>query len=289
LLGIVALTTFSGAVGDMFDGLFGGFFHSNQADDPYREEFYGTVEIPQWSDSSNENGMTEIFDEYSIWEGTLLVLDAYHWYQGEENMVQPGPDVRPTDGYGTPLYHGDYTNIYLTEETLDAFNRMIYDCYVETGYDSAIADRLYLESIYNHSTVTLSDDAAAILSSGTALILADSPTLSAYDAVSIYKTSVYKEVSAYRWIDDNAHRYGFVHASSLSNERHIFRYVGVPHAMHMTQHKLSFEEYLDRIYESNYPDSYYQFTVDYKTYSESRPGTKLYHSDHFAVSATILF
>jgi endonuclease/exonuclease/phosphatase family metal-dependent hydrolase len=29
--------------------------------------------------------------------------------------------------------------------------------------------------------------------------------------------------------------------------------------------------------------------LDYKTYSESRPGTKLYHSDHFAVSATILF
>ena len=57
----------------------------------------------------------------------------------------------------------------------------------------------------------------------------------------------------YTWIDENAHKYGFVNRypkgkesiTMIDNEPWHFRYVGVPHATAMKEYDLCLEQYID--------------------------------------------
>lgn len=68
-------------------------------------------------------------------------------------------------------------------------------------------------------------------------------------------TSEYNGEGDFKWINENCARYGLivrynadkVNLTGISNEQWHFRYVGVPHAMYMTQNNLCLEEYIEKL------------------------------------------
>ena len=185
---------------------------------------------------------------YSTAEGSLLLLDASHGYTGSKNTVKPDPSVRAKDENGTSLYRGDYGDILLNQETLDAFNAMMLAFHeakkADAGYQ---VERLYLDSNLAPKSTTPSADTKAVLGSGTGLILSDQPLNSTENEVTIYDSETNSGKGVYAWIYENAHRYGFVRASNAEGEENIFRYVGVAHANYMKNNNKTVAEYLEAL------------------------------------------
>lgn len=75
----------------------------------------------------------------------------------------------------------------------------------------------------------------------------------------VYKIDDPQYASIYKWIYDNAYKYGFVlrytadkaNVTGVTNEPYHFRYVGYIHAYYMTHNNLCLEEYLDLIRDSH--------------------------------------
>ncbi|WP_295215741.1 M15 family metallopeptidase [Ruminococcus sp.] len=78
----------------------------------------------------------------------------------------------------------------------------------------------------------------------------------------------------YAWISEHAAEYGFIvrypdGKDSITGEEsrsYTFRYVGVPHAVYMTEHKLCLEEYVEKVHGYSADDPL-KITVDETTYS----------------------
>lgn len=68
-------------------------------------------------------------------------------------------------------------------------------------------------------------------------------------------TNYYSATGDYAWLAENAPNYGFVlrfpeekeSVTNRSSRTHIFRYVGIPHAVYMTQNNLCLEEYAEAV------------------------------------------
>lgn len=68
-------------------------------------------------------------------------------------------------------------------------------------------------------------------------------------------TNYYSATGDYAWFAENAPNYGFVlrfpeekeSVTNRSSRTHIFRYVGIPHAVYMTQNNLCLEEYAEAV------------------------------------------
>lgn len=68
-------------------------------------------------------------------------------------------------------------------------------------------------------------------------------------------TEEYNGEGNFKWINDNCARYGLIvrynqdktNITGISNEPWHFRYVGVPHAMYITENNLTLEEYIEKI------------------------------------------
>ena len=84
----------------------------------------------------------------------------------------------------------------------------------------------------------------------------------------IYKIDDPQYASIYKWIYDNAYKYGFVHrypeaksgVTGVTYEPYHFRYVGKAHAEYMTKNNLCLEEYLDLLRDSYGKNSPLYFT-----------------------------
>ena len=178
----------------------------------------------------------------------MLLLDATHPYTGSANNVQPAPANRAKDEGGNNLYRGDYGDISLTQETLDAFNAMMLAFHEaqkdQSGYE---VGRLYLDSNLAPKSVTPSADTKAVLQSGTGLILADQAMSSTDNEVSVYDSTTSTGKGVYAWIYDHAHEYGFVRASEAEGEENVFRYVGVVHATYLEDKGQTVAEYLETL------------------------------------------
>ena len=76
------------------------------------------------------------------------------------------------------------------------------------------------------------------------------------------------------WMNDNSCHYGFVRRyksdkvdiTGISNEAWHFRYVGIPHAVYMTQQNLCLEEYIDYLSTQTSREAPLQFEADGHTY-----------------------
>ena len=186
------------------------------------------------------NYTTTTFAEGQLSVGSLLIVDETHPYVGVQATVQPSSNNRVKDENNNDLYKGDYGDVNITQQTLDAFNLMMKDFHAansgKTGYT---AGRLWLKSLYNHE-MELTDATKAVLKTGCALILEDQDLNG-----SIYDPETKKGIGAYQWIYDNAADYGFILASDAEGEENIFRYVGVPHASYMTENEKTISEYIE--------------------------------------------
>lgn len=87
----------------------------------------------------------------------------------------------------------------------------------------------------------------------------------------VYNIDDPQYASIYKWIYDNAYKYGFVlryaadkaNITGVTNEPYHFRYVGYEHAYYMSQNGLCLEEYLDLIRDSHaYSGTHLEFDGD---------------------------
>ena len=173
-----------------------------------------TVEDEEDSEESGgiPGGYTTTTPEASqLSTGTLLLLDETHPYTGEVPAVVAISN-RPQTAEGTNAYSAYTDSCYLTQEALDALNKMVTDFYAAKQDDC-----LYLiKTEY-----------------GTILTLTYYSELNKINTNSIYDSENDQPVDTYKWIYDNAASYGFVAASSTEGAENVFRYVGVPHALAM--------------------------------------------------------
>ncbi len=183
------------------------------------------------------------FEEGVSSNGLLLLIDESHPYVGSFTSVQPNSSLRVKTENGEEIYKGAYGDINLTQETLDAFNQMML------AYHTANKDQegyrlgsIWLASLINGLNAEMTPATKELLKSGNAVIIEDQ-----YDeaAPSIYDTETKTGKGIYKWIYDNAAKYGFVKVADSAAEGNVFRYVGVVHAKAMEDRKVaSFAEYL---------------------------------------------
>ena len=77
------------------------------------------------------------------------------------------------------------------------------------------------------------------------------------------------------WMRENSCHYGFIRRyasdkagiTGFSNEAWHFRYVGIPHAVYMTQNNLCLEEYIQKLTNETGPETPLTFEADGNTYS----------------------
>ena len=222
---IISLTVFliSGIV-----SLFGG---DGEKDNNKKNDLFETV--------------TTTFSEKEKNNGTLLLLDDNHPYRGDMGiiLIRDAKDRPKTNG-GTYIYTiGGTTTLGATTETVTAFNQMMADFYADAS--SGKDDNIYIDKACNITSTSQSE----LFASGLCLALT---YYQDYTADPNNRPSIYG-VEKYKWIYENAHKYGFVQLYSASSDgssvadANIFRYVGVPHATYMKNQGLNFEQYLEAL------------------------------------------
>lgn len=183
-----------------------------------------------------ETAVIELSDT-AIFSGNLLTLNANTRYRGDAEVVnlQERKD-RPKNSDGDNSYSvllAVREKFHATDETATALNKML-----KAFYEAKKDDNIFISGAYNKDEIESQD---AIYSSGEAIALSyfhDYATNGINDQRSIAGVEIYK------WIYNNAHKYGFIAISSSSN---IFRYVGVTHATAAKTKGLSFTNYLKQL------------------------------------------
>lgn len=218
---------------------------------------------------TNENITYIPRDAGNVKMGNLLLInDAYTYSLPSDlsDMINISYDYRKNEVNkdiikigNTHTYALTYDSICLTQETLDAFSKMIFDyCNSietsETNKNSVsnleIAWGGYSESTreeYEHDITSYGKDYYDHALGTTVTLKVNSP--STVITESILKTQ-------FTWIYENAHKYGFIlrspeacknHLSYESTKRVHLRYIGVEHATYIFNNNICFEEYLELI------------------------------------------
>ncbi len=180
-----------------------------------------------------------------VYAGELLLLDGeYQLTSKPEVMRMVDSDLPKTVGNTNAYTIGNKENFCATEQALAAFNTMVGAFYKATSDDN-----IYVSNAYNNALTSQSN----IFASGTAFELQCFANIEVdYSRQSIYG------VSKYKWVYNNAHRYGFVlvpeYDAEGNNISSTFRYVGVAHATHMKTKSLSLADYIEYLKDYN-PDA----------------------------------
>lgn len=184
-----------------------------------------------------ETTALQLSKEEVVYSGNLLTLDGNTRYKitpkGLSNL-QSRTD-RPTlaDGKTNAYTILSKEKYYATEDTAVNLNKMLKDFY------EAKKDEYLL--IANAYDIKESDSQDAIFSSGEAIAL---EYFLDYETNGISKPTSIAGVSVYKWIYNNAHKYGFIAVSKSSN---VFRYVGVQHATAAKSQGLYLNNYLKKL------------------------------------------
>ena len=154
---------------------------------------------------------------------------------------------------------------------LAAFNALADDFYKATGnYDLFIYDEDGYRSFQEQASKNQKNPAMYAPAGETEHHLGTSIDL--YGNISssqpVYKIDDPQYASTYKWIYDNAYKYGFIlrypvakaEVTGVTYEPYHFRYVGKAHAEYMTKNNLCLEEYLDLLRDSHTKNSPLYFT-----------------------------
>ncbi|MBQ9416070.1 MAG: M15 family metallopeptidase [Clostridia bacterium] len=187
-------------------------------------------------------------------KGSLILINQDHTYPRD---LTPANLVSIFDGRdqikGTSEYALKVSNqhLLLTDEALSALNRMINDFYAATEESNTIvtaAYRSYQDQENSGSSIPAgqSDSHAGL-----------SVCLKVYKGEKTYLLKDEAVAANYRWIYDNAHKYGFIvrypdnkaSVTGVSDYDYFFRYVGVEHAYYIHENDLCLEEYISLLHE----------------------------------------
>ena len=158
---------------------------------------------------------------------------------------------------------GNKRSFYGTPEAVDALNKMI-----QAFYDATKDDNIYIAGAYNSSYASAQN---APYTLGTAFEL---KYFSANDVQDWSKRDSIYGVELYKWVYENAYKYGFLTTDELygtDSSSNIFRYVGSIHAGLMKEKKLTLEEYSSWL--SSYDCDSPLFGEDYAIYYQKAEKT----------------
>lgn len=153
----------------------------------------------------------------------------------------------------------DYT-VKVRPEAMNALNEMLLAFYTATGKDTIMVNAGYRTLEYQQE---LYDDDLASSGQNSSTLVAK-PGYSEHHTglavdFTVYENGKYDQSKLgngeYTWIDENAHKFGFVNRypkgketlTMIDNEPWHYRYVGVPHATVMKNYGYCLEEYIDFI------------------------------------------
>ena len=201
-----------------------------------------------------------------IKKGNLLIVNDTYKYElpsDLRNMVNVKAYIENDSNSSLVKINGKYIysltsdDITLTQSTLDALNLMLMD-YCNT-IDIKNADSFSASNIEiawgGYSEETRNEYATDISNMGK-----DYYDHALGSTVVIKKNSDHSRIneakfkSEFRWIYENAHKYGFIlrypdtcasHTGQNSNTRIHYRYVGIEHATYIYENNICLEEYIE--------------------------------------------
>lgn len=172
---------------------------------------------------------TKQLSEEAIYSGNLLTLNDSRHYKGRPELLNVESQRKEMNAF-ISLF-GNKANFMATADTVKALCNMVTDCNKALDND----DNLVLSGAYDSSAISTQ---SGIYSSGEAVAISCCFEGSTQDIRPI------NEVAKYKWIYNNAHKYGFIAASANSN---VFRYVGVTHATAAKANGLYLDNYLKQL------------------------------------------
>ena len=171
--------------------------------------------------------------EEQIYSGNLLTLNDTNQYKHTPNLIDIETARKEREAF-ISLF-GNKGLFKATSQTAQALFDMVVDCNKALSEDGKEDDNLVLANAYNTKEINSQN---SIYSSGEAVAISCCYEGSTADIKPI------NEVSKYKWIYQNAHKYGFIAVSKSSN---VFRYVGVQHATAAKSQGLYLNNYLKKL------------------------------------------
>lgn len=198
--------------------------------------------------------VTKTFDINDTKKGTLLVVsmstDKYDFtLNAESTLRQMSTNIPKVDGVAVYTLAND--SFRANAEALSALNRMAKD-FVEQNTENADKKLTVWTAYRSEATQTA-------LNSSVSGGHSDFHTGMLFELTINDSSKSIKDDAAFKWIYDNAHKYGFIDRypedksseTGISGFDNAFRYVGVTHATYMKENNLCLEEYVKLLQNSN--------------------------------------
>lgn len=218
-------------------------------------------------DSSLTDGKQITLAADGVDQGSLILINQEHSY----DFPTGDPKLQNVYENRTSSYSVSDMEVQLEQETLQHLNAMMDDFVQETGLSGmqvfgGYRDKADQDARYENGSTSFKGGTSDY-HSGRSFNL----KINFGDGTSDYYNA--EKYPAYSWIAEHAAEYGFIvrypegkeTQTGEDSRTYTFRYVGVPHAAYITEHKLCLEEYIDKLhsYSASNP---LEITADGKTY-----------------------
>ena len=163
----------------------------------------------------------------AIYSGNLLTLNDNNHFKGEPELINI---YENRNGAFLSIRQANRSKFEATADTVENLCKMVIAC-----NEAINDDNLLVSNAYNTSEIS---SQKGIYSSGEAI------ALNYFNSESETGESPIYENERYKWIYNNAHKYGFIAVSSKSN---VFRYVGEVHAAAAKSKGVYLDNYLKQL------------------------------------------
>lgn len=246
--------------------------------------FYESRDIPETSptgtvalDPNQVIYESSVIDTKNKFYGDLILVNRDHRYYslGGEDLVSISDMNAENDCNCFTAVDASYTILRQAYEPMARMIRDFYDIYYN--------DKLIIYGSYRTTEFQqqlYDEDLAATGESESDRVAppgySEHETGLAFDFTEA-ENHDYDGTGDYAWLNENCYKYGFIvryqkdkeKITKFSDEPWHFRYVGVPHAYYMNEHKLCLEEYIGLIRKHSYDGEHLEFSDgenDYEVY-----------------------
>lgn len=226
-----------------------------------------TTKTTQAEESSLTDGKQITLAAKGVNKGDLILINKDHSY----DFPTGDPKLKSVYENRNSSYSVSDMEVQLDAETIQHLNEMMAAFEKETGLSgmqvfSGYRDKADQDARYADGSTDFKGGTSDY-HSGRSFNL----KINFGDGTSDYYNA--EKYPQYSWIAEHAAEYGFVvrypdgkeEKTGEDSRSYTFRYVGVPHAVYMTEHKLCLEEYVDKIH-SYTPANPLEITADGKQY-----------------------
>ncbi|MGN1481082.1 M15 family metallopeptidase [Porcipelethomonas sp.] len=233
-------------------------------------------ENPESEDSTSDESSVDSLENYStvsalpndVYKGDLILVNSDHEYtfpvSDEENTITPIYELM-NDTYQINDYETSLSSV-----AINALNSMMEAFYAKTGNTdimvvSGYRTKEYQDDIYNSGTSNIKGGYSEY-HTGLSMDLGIFPE----NDSSYYYTAE----EPYSWISENCANYGFIlrypegkeDKTGVESKSYQFRYVGIPHAVYISQNDLCLEEYIDELKNHSFDGEHLKVNAAEKNY-----------------------